>query len=83
VTVAAEANAKAGEPRRYQDQKPGFERAQLGFISDMLALDASPTTIAEAAGVRGKSSTGSRTIPRRRKAMLARVGMWPSFPPAH
>jgi hypothetical protein len=45
------AHARANEPHSYRGRKPSFDRAQLGTIRDMLAQDASPTVIAEAAGV--------------------------------
>ena len=45
------AHAKATEPHRYRGRKPSFDRAQLAIIRDLLAQDASPSAIADAAGV--------------------------------
>jgi putative DNA-invertase from lambdoid prophage Rac len=65
MAAAAEAQGEAHEegaegryrtrqghrPHRYRGRKPSFDRAQLEIIRDMLAQDASPAAIAEAAGV--------------------------------
>ena len=59
------AHAKATEPHHYRGRKPSFDRAQFGIIRDLLAQDATPTAIAEAAGVSRQVITGFRTIPRR------------------
>ncbi len=48
------AHVKAIEPHRYRGRKPSFDRTQLDIIQDLLAQDASPSAIAEAAG-RGSS----------------------------
>ena len=62
------AHVKATEPHRYRGRKPSFDRVQLDIILGLLAQDASPTAIAEAAaGCHGKSSTVWRTILRRRR----------------
>jgi len=44
------ANGQAAEPHSYRGRKTSFDRTQLGIIRDLLAQDAGPTAIAEAAG---------------------------------
>ncbi len=69
------AHAKATEPHHYRGRKPSFDRAQLGIIRDLLAQDASPTAIAEAAGVSRQVVYRVQDDPAKAEAMLAQWGM--------
>jgi DNA invertase Pin-like site-specific DNA recombinase len=69
------AHAKANEPRSYRGRKPSFDAAQLDVIRSMLAQDASPTVIAEAAGVSRQAVYRVRDNPMKALAMLAEWGM--------
>ena len=69
------AHAKATEPHHDWGRKPSFDRAQLGIIRDLLAQDASPTTIAEAAGVSRQVVYRVQDDPAKAEAMLAEWGM--------
>jgi putative DNA-invertase from lambdoid prophage Rac len=69
------ARAKATEPPSYRGRKPSFDRAQLGTIRGMLAQDASPTVIAEAAGVSRQVVYRVQDDPVKAEAMLAEWGM--------
>jgi hypothetical protein len=63
---------RQGHELHYRGRKPSFDRAQLGIIPDLLAQDASPTAIAEAAGV-------SRQVVYRVQDDPAKAGRcWPS-----
>jgi putative DNA-invertase from lambdoid prophage Rac len=69
------AHAKAAEPYRYRGRKPSFDRAQLDVIRDMLAQDASPTAIAEAAGVSRQVVYRVQDDAAKAEAMLAEWGI--------
>jgi DNA invertase Pin-like site-specific DNA recombinase len=69
------AHAKANEPRSYRGRKPSFDRAQLDVIRSMLAQDASPTVIAETAGVSRQAIYRVQNDPMKAEAMLAEWGM--------
>ncbi len=69
------AHAKATEPHSYRGRKPSFDRAQLDIIRDMLARDASPTSIADAAGVSRQVVYRVQDDPAKAEAMLADWGM--------
>ena len=69
------AHAKATEPHSYRGRKPDLDRAQLDIIRDMLARDASPTSIADAAGVSRQVVYRVQDDPAKAEAMLADWGM--------
>jgi len=69
------AHAKATEPHGYRGRKPSFDRAQLGTIRDLLAQDASPTAIADAAGVSRQVLYRVQDDPAKAEVMLAEWGM--------
>jgi len=56
-------------------RKPSFDRGQFGIIRDLLAQDASPTAIAEAAGVLRQMVYRVQDDPAKAEAMLADWGM--------
>ena len=66
---------KAIEPQRYRGRKPSFDRAQLGIVRDMLAQDASPTAIAEAARASRQVVYSVQDDPAKAEAMLAEWGL--------
>ncbi len=68
-------HAKAHEPHSYRGRKPSFDRAQLGIIRDMLAQDASPTAIAEAARVSRQVVYRVQDDPAKAEAMLVEWSM--------
>ncbi len=68
-------HAKANEPHSYRGRKPSFDRTQLDVIRDMLAQDASPTVIAEAAGVSRQVVYRVQDDPAKAEAMLAEWGL--------
>jgi DNA invertase Pin-like site-specific DNA recombinase len=72
---AGVAHAKANQPRSYRGRKPSFDRAQLDVIRSMLAQDASPTVIAETAGVSRQAVYRVQDDPMKAEAMLAEWGM--------
>jgi DNA invertase Pin-like site-specific DNA recombinase len=65
------AHAKANEPHRYRGRKPSFGSAQLDLIRDMLTQHATPTAIAEAAGVSRQVVYRVQDDPAKAEAMLA------------
>ena len=69
------AHAKANEPHSYRGRKPSFDRAQLDIIRDMLAQDASPSAIADAAGVSRQVVYRVQDDAAKAEAMLAEWGM--------
>jgi putative DNA-invertase from lambdoid prophage Rac len=69
------AHARATERHSYRGRKPSFDRTQLGIIRDLLAQDASPTAIAEAAGVSRQVVYRVQDDPAKAEAMLAEWGM--------
>jgi putative DNA-invertase from lambdoid prophage Rac len=69
------AHAKATEPHHYRGRKPSFDRTQLGIIRDMIAQDASPTAIAEAAGVSRQVVYRVQDDPTKAEAMLVEWGI--------
>ena len=69
------AHARATEAHRYRGRKPSFDRAQLDVIRGMLAQDASPTAIAEAAGVSRQVVYRVEDDPANAEAMLAEWGL--------
>ncbi len=69
------AHAKAAEPHSYRGRKPSFDRAQLEIIRDMLAQDASPTAISDAARVSRQVVYRVQDDPAKAEAMLAEWGM--------
>lgn len=68
------AHAKATEPHSYRGRKPSFDRAQLDIIRHMLAQDASPTAIADSAGVSRQVVYRVQDDPVKAEAMLADWG---------
>ena len=69
------AHAKAAEPHSYRGRKPSFDRPQLEIIRDMLAQDASPTAISDAARVSRQVVYRVQDDPAKAEAMLAEWGM--------
>jgi putative DNA-invertase from lambdoid prophage Rac len=69
------AYAKATEPQRYRGRKPSFDRVQLDIILGLLAQDASPTAIAEAARVSRQVVYRVEGDPAKAEAMLAEWGL--------
>ncbi len=69
------AHVKATEPHRYRGRKPSFDRVQLDIILGLLAQDASPTAIAEAAGVSRQVVYRVEDDPAKAEAMLAEWGL--------
>ena len=69
------AHAKVAEPHSYRGRKPSFRREQLAVITDMLAQGASPTVIAEQAGVSRQVVYRVQDDPVKAEAMLAGWGM--------
>jgi DNA invertase Pin-like site-specific DNA recombinase len=63
--------AKAHEPHRCRGRKPSFDRDQLDTIRDLLAQDASPTIIAQAAGVSRQVVYRVQDDPANAEAVLA------------
>ena len=61
--------------RRYRGRKPSFDRVQLDIILGLLAQDASPTAIAEAAGVSRQVVYRVEDDPAKAEAMLAEWGL--------
>jgi len=69
------AHVKATEPHRYRGRKPSFDRVQLDIILGLLAQDASPTAIAEAAGVSRQVVYRVEDDPAKAEAILAEWGL--------
>ncbi len=69
------AYARAAEPHHYRGRKPSFDRMQLRIIRDLLAQDAGPTAIAEAAGVSRQVVYRVHDDPAKAEAMLAEWGL--------
>lgn len=68
------AHAKATEPHSYRGMKPSFDRARLDIIHNMLAQDASPTAIADTAGLSRQVVYRVQDDPVKAEAMLAEWG---------
>jgi DNA invertase Pin-like site-specific DNA recombinase len=68
-------HAKAHEPHRYRGRKPSFDRDPLDTIRDMLTQDASPTIIAEAAGLSRQVVYRVQDDPAKAEAILAEWGL--------
>jgi putative DNA-invertase from lambdoid prophage Rac len=69
------AHAKATERHSYRGRKPSFDRTQLGIIRDLLAQNASPTAISDAAGVSRQVVYRVQDDPAKAEAMLAEWGV--------